>query len=313
MEDYYRTLGISPSSSHEEVRRAYRVLARRYHPDVNPGNTSEDVFKRVAEAYAVLSDADRRRSYDDEVRLIRARSKGAGADAYSQAGRSRKSPPQQAGDTNRQKTAEQQTSLAARSAPNPIQAIFRALSALLPQQRPKIVMVDVLISVPEAISGARKQITIERHGEPRRIPVRIPPGAHPGYAIHLQSKKDRSQSVVAIVQHAPHSFLSLQARGLVAEIPLTIMEALAGATIVVPTLDEPVTVKIPPGTQSGYEVKLPGRGAPRREDPLSRGDLYLKFHVRVPDAPAAMHVAAELERHYGSNVRRHLGNVLLSS
>lgn len=93
MEDYYRTLGISPSSSHEEVRRAYRVLARRYHPDVNPGNTSEDVFKRVAEAYAVLSDADRRRSYDDEVRLIRARSKGAGADAYSQAGRSRKSPP----------------------------------------------------------------------------------------------------------------------------------------------------------------------------------------------------------------------------
>jgi curved DNA-binding protein len=173
-------------------------------------------------------------------------------------------------------------------------------------------VIEVSLSLKEAVFGVKKAIEIPDPTGPRKLSVTIPPGVRSGSVVRLRSKSNPGEDLVLIVRLATHPFLSIQARGLVAEIPVSVLEAHAGASISVPTLDEPVSVKIPAGSQSGSEIRLRNRGIPLKNG--DRGDLFIRLLIKIPDSVGAVglkeHFAA-LDQYYSSAVRNGLPKTLL--
>lgn len=341
MENYYKILGVSPKASPDDIRRAYRILARRYHPDVNPGRASEEKFKSIAAAYSVLGDDRKRKSYDSELQRA-ARQQNQQAKQASQSQRNEAafnayrqyeeqySARRRSYDSRRREAKRSTTSNRERQLRKPdnsfLSSSLRALSVLSKRvtqslfgretaadpSLPSLAIVEVVVTMHEAINGGKKTVEITNTTPKKKISVTIPQGTKTGSVIRMRSKGSFEEEMVLVVRVAAHPFLSLQPKGLVAEIPITINEAISGASITVPTLDEPAVVKIPPGTQSGYEIRLKERGAPLREG--GRGDLFLRMLIRIPDATGAVgfrEKAQEIEQYYEESVRRHLRTTLL--
>jgi DnaJ-class molecular chaperone len=159
----------------------------------------------------------------------------------------------------------------------------------------------------DAIFGVKKALEIPEPEGQRKVSVKIPAGVRSGSVIRLRAKNMPNEDLVLIVRVAAHPFLTIQARGLVAEIPITIQEAIVGAHISVPTLDEAVSIKIPPGSQSGSELRLKNRGLTLKDG--TRGDLFVRLMIRVPetaDAVGLKEKASELDAYYSNNVRQGL-------
>jgi molecular chaperone DnaJ len=378
--DFYQILGLNSSASADEVRRAYRILARRYHPDLNPG-TSEERFKAVAEAYAVLSDPDRRSSYDREYERLRSTqgfssSSGGSSNgprsrarsAYSRAAqtsaqeRSQTGPFGQAasrprGARNRffqehsapngsqQNAGRRATAAPGSSSPQAAhtaahtaaelgaglaesaKALWRRVSqkrtagqapssttSPILHRPQRISIIEMSVSMHDAILGARRTVEVGEPNGLRKIAVSIPAGVRTGSILRMRSKDDPSEELVLILRVASHPFLSIHVRGLVAEIPVSVSEALQGAQIRVPTLEEPVLIRIAPGSQSGSEVRISGQGIMQRDG--SRGDLFVRLMIRVPESPDAVglkEVASAFEQYYAHGPRQQLVNNLLES
>lgn len=356
MENHYTLLGLNTSATNEEIRRAYRILARRYHPDVNPGKASEERFKKIAEAYRILNDTERRRAYDIELEN-HLRTHGAGStdprlNAYRRQQASARPSAQQRyyqaqdqakkearpaspspstepqprlrtefervatlgraawgrlfGDSPRgaQKPGEAGPRTAAGASPGGRRSVDREIS--------KISLIEVSVTMHDVVNGVKKTVEITEPEGTRKVSVRIPPGVRNGSVVHLRSKGGDGEDLVIIVRVAAHPLLSMHARGLVAEVPISLHEAIAGASVTLPSLDEPVTVKIPPGSQSGTEIRLKGRGVVMKDG--ERGDLFYRLMVRVPEATGAVGFAeraTELERYYAAPVRHRLARTLL--
>ncbi|RIL06025.1 MAG: hypothetical protein DCC75_11190, partial [Proteobacteria bacterium] len=167
----------------------------------------------------------------------------------------------------------------------------------------KLSLVEISLSVQEAITGGKKTIEINEPEGARKVSVRIPPGSKSGSIIRLK-REGSSEEIVLAVKVANHPFLSLQNRGLVAEVPVSLSEAIFGASISLPTLDEPVVVKIPAGCQNGFEIRMPERGV--RYSDGSRGDLFYRLIVKVPTCHQAVGIAdkvSALEQYYEEAVR----------
>jgi len=342
MENYYKILGVSPKASPDDIRRAYRILARRYHPDVNPGRASEEKFKSIAAAYSVLGDDRKRKSYDAELqRAARQQSQQAKQNSYSHRNEAAfnayrqyeeqfSSARRRSFDNRRRDARRSATSNRERQLRKPDNSILtsslRALSVLSKRvtqslfgrettsdaSGPSLAIIEVVVTMQEAINGGKKTVEITNTTPKKKISVTIPQGTKTGSVIRMRSKGSVEEEMVLVIRVASHPFLSLQPKGLVAEVPVTVNEAVSGASITVPTLDEPAVVKIPPGTQSGYEIRLKERGAPLREG--GRGDLFIRILIRIPDATGAVgfkEKAQELERYYEESVRRHLKSTLL--
>jgi DnaJ-class molecular chaperone len=374
MDNFYKLLGLNTSATNEEIRRAYRVLARRYHPDVNPGKTSEDKFKKIAEAYRILNDTERRQAYDIELQNhLRVHGGDQPADprinAYrrQQAGertsarqrfyeakhnefgqtkptgsasgnKETKAKPEDAPQPPPQRPArpeiERLTNFGRRAwdrffgGPREPQSARPSASARPEPDRArrrdsahdiaKISLIEVSVTMRDVVHGVKKTVEIAEPEGTRKVSVRIPPGVRNGSVVHLRSKgegrsgSDGGEDLVIIVRVAAHPFLSMHARGLVIEVPISVHEALAGASVTLPSLDEPVTVKIPPGSQSGAEIRLKGRGVLTKEG--DRGDMFYRLMVHVPGAVHAVGIAeraAELEKYYESPVRQALPKTLL--
>jgi DnaJ-class molecular chaperone len=125
--------------------------------------------------------------------------------------------------------------------------------------------------------------------------------------VRLRHKGNQSEELVVIVRVAPDPWVSISHKGLTIEVPITVTEAVQGARIQVPTLDEPTLVSVEPGTQSGTEVRLRERGITYRDG--TRGDLFVRFMIRVPETPGVVglrEVASALSPYYEHPVRRHL-------
>jgi DnaJ-class molecular chaperone len=335
-ENYYATLGVSSAATPDEIRRAYRVLARRYHPDVNPGRASEEKFKRIAEAYAVLSDAAKRRQYDGE----RADSFANAFERAHQAYRRNQESASQAGYTKTDQPPPRQERREAKPPPRPpklgpdvdrLAALSRRAFETLRRgifrgwgdddsqsaedrgtRISKVSLIEVSLSVTDAIKGVRKTVEISDEKERRKISVSIPPGVRSGSVIRFRRKEDASEEIVLIVRVAAHPALSISHRGLTFEVPVSVGEALNGAKIQIPTLDEPVILTVEPGTQSGTEVRMKGQGIKYRDG--TRGDLFVRFMIRVPEAPEAVGLkekSAEIDRYYAKPVRSALPKSLL--
>jgi DnaJ-class molecular chaperone len=347
MKSFYDILGVSNAATAEEIRRAYRVLARRYHPDVNPGRSSEERFKEIANAYATLSDAGKRRAYDAELgkRLqesvhstfnkahtaYKQAQKASGPTRSSTSAASRPQPT----DNATRRTAPR-PSAAKRVADSEITKIARlsrdtfksiqdtVQKKLLRKQRaaqptqPHLSIVEVSLNVVEAIRGVKKTIeTVDGEGEQRKISVVIPPGAQPGSIIRFRRKDAPHEEVVLIMRVASHPFLSISHRGLTIEVPISVSESVAGARVQIPTLGEPVSVTIEPGTQSGHEVRLKEQGVLYRDG--TRGDLIARFMVKTPElaeipkseGAKLKEKALELDACYAKGVRSSLPRSIL--
>ena len=354
MLNYYEILGVNNSATTSEVRRAYRILARRYHPDLNPGRTSEDKFKLIAEAYRVLGDPERRRKFDAELESDPAWRIGRVNAAYHQAGRTGRSARQRFYERkfdNFGKVAPQEEESASRTAspgkrPAPQPADSAAALAvrywegfvkfvkdkwpavaLETRKRPplkepdgsdmvrKVSLLEISISLRDAIQGIRKTVEIAEPEGSRKVSIRIPPGVRNGSVLRMRPVKGQNdEDLVFLVRIAQHPFMSIHARGLVVEVPITLKEAICGASITVPTMEEPVVLKIPPGSQSGTELRVKERGVAGSHG--VRGDLFFRLSVKVPGCWQAVGIkeqAAELDKYYESGVRQGFPKNLLDA
>jgi curved DNA-binding protein len=302
--DLYKVLGVARDADADTLKKAYRKLARRHHPDVNPGDkAAEEKFKQISEAYDVLSDPTKRRNYDefgeislqggfDPEQARRAREAfgarfGGGPGAEFRGGE-----PFEFGDLD---DLLGRFGFGGRGG-----AAGRAAGL-----RGSDVEASLELDFLEAAKGGEKRITLQLAGEDGRLrtetlTVRIPPGVSDGGRIRLRGKGAPGLGggppgdLWAQVRIRPHPVFRREGRGVLLDVPITIAEAIRGARIEVPTLEGRATVTVPPGTDSGLKLRLRGKGIP---DPSGGppGDLYVVIQIRVPkklDAEALAQVDA---------------------
>jgi curved DNA-binding protein len=273
--DPYFILGVERSASDDEIRQAYRRLARELHPDLHPGRDSEEAFKALGLAHAVLSDAGRRRLYDQfgAASLEPGFEPGRGAPGPS-AG-----PAQPSAGS-----AEAARSGGSGDLVVPLEIDLLAAITGGPQRVEAPTGATLTVEVPpDAQSG--QQIRLPGRGRPGRQ------GARPG---------DLYCEIVV----RPHPFLQRQGRDLVLELPVTIDEAHRGAQIEIPTLDGWARIRIPKGSRGGERLRLKGQGIGSGQ---GRGDLLVHLCVRLPERlQSAGRILERLDGLYSGSVRQGL-------
>jgi len=380
-EDYYQVLGVSRTASEPEIKKAYRKLARKYHPDVNPGNKSaEEKFKQVSGAFEVLSDPKKRRLYDEfgedaskigfdekKAEALRAYRAAASRGGVGEGG------PMPGGGADFGDLFEDLFGRAG-AGEGPGGFHFGAEEGLEQRgpTRGEDLRTRVQLSLSEAVSGTEKTLSITRPGrcpvcggtgergpvttcptcggsgrarrnlgplsfagacptcggtgkaskpcddcdgtgrvsETQRITVKIPPGVQTGSQVRLAGQGAAGLrggppgDLYIETEVLPHPLVRREGDDLYLEVPITVPEAMFGSEIRVPTFSGDVTVKIPPGSQSGKKMRLRGRGVPSLRG-SGRGDQYLVLKVVVPDANnAEARAAAERMRNsYAQDVR----------
>ncbi|NJN01590.1 MAG: DnaJ domain-containing protein [Leptolyngbyaceae cyanobacterium RM1_1_2] len=296
--DYYAVLGVSKSASADEIKRAFRKLARKYHPDVNPNDkAAEAKFKEVSEAYEVLSDDDKRRKYDQFGQYWKQASQagyqGAPGDFggfdFGAYGSFEEFISELLGrmGTGAAPGGQRQT-YSYRTPPGGtgFGSGFSGFDGGFPtgaaSGSPLDQEANISLSLGEAFQGTQKRLRIGSEV----VDVRIPPGAKPGTKIRLRGKGSydpRTQQrgdVYLTVELLAHNFFQFEGDKLVCEVPIAPDEAVLGAKIEVPTPDGLVTVNVPAGIRSGQSLRLRGKGWPDRKG--GRGDQLVKVLIVAP-------------------------------
>lgn len=279
--DYYETLGVARAATAEDIKKAYRKLAHKYHPDVSKDPAGEEKFKEIAEAYETLKSPDKRAAYDQ-----------LGA---HRPGENFRPPPdweQQHGGTQFSfedlDLADLFAGLAgerhrAGHGAGPLRMPgqdFEATAQISLEQAYHGTEVELQLSMPEADAQGRL------HRVPRTLRVRIPKGATDGQRLHLRGKGGKGFNGgrdgdlwLRIALH-PHPLYRFSGHDLYLDLPLAPWEAVLGTTVEVPTLAGQVHLKVPPDTQAGRQLRLAKRGLPRPDG--SEGDLYALVQIVVP-------------------------------
>ncbi|MEG3439937.1 DnaJ C-terminal domain-containing protein [Pannus brasiliensis CCIBt3594] len=302
--DYYAVLGVSKTASGEEIKKAFRKLAVKYHPDRNPNDkAAEEKFKEISEAYEVLSDPDKRQKYDQFGQYWRQTGQsgwpggagnvgvdfgGAGFD-FSQYNTfedfinellGRFGGP--SGNTSR--SYSYRSSSSSGTGFNDFSNFndFATSRSGQTAGRSSDREAKIQLTFSEALRGVQKRVSVA--GE--TIDIKIPAGSKAGNRLRVRGKGQADPYTGArgdlylIVELQPHPFFSFEGDNLVCEVPVTPDEAVLGASIEVPTPDGPVTVKIPAGIRSGQSLRLRGKGWIEREG--KRGDQLVKIVIDTP-------------------------------
>ncbi|MCS6804157.1 MAG: DnaJ C-terminal domain-containing protein [Acidobacteriota bacterium] len=298
--DYYEILGVSRSATQDQIKAAFRKLARKYHPDVNPGDkAAEEKFKEINEAYEVLSDPQKRQMYD----RLGTNWKG-GADFtpppgwenirinFGDFGFGGGSPSGFSdffemlfGDAWRGGRTQ------AKAGPS---------SWGMPRADTEM---ELPLTIEEAHRGGSRRVVL---ADGRALDVKIPAGVREGSLIRLAGQAHgggRPGDVYLRVKLQPHSVFQVSGDDVTVEIPITPWEAVLGATVVVPTLDGFADVKIPPNSQNGQKLRLRGQGLMRRGG--GRGDQYVRLKIVVPTqvSPAEKKLFEQLAKESRFNPR----------
>jgi DnaJ-class molecular chaperone len=294
--DYYQILGVERGASRDEIRKAYRKLARKHHPDVNPGDKkAEDRFKKIATAYEVLSDDKRRTAYDE----FGEESLQGGFD------------PDKAREYARWQRGREQQQRASPFEGGPVEFDFAELFGGGRRRGPRRgqdLHATVAMELRDAIQGAEVSLEIPGQGAVR---VRIPPGADTGSTIRIPGKGAPGAGggppgdLVIETEVRPHPHLRREGLDLHLTLPVTLDEAYNGASVDVPTFEGTVVLKIPPRAQNGAKLRLRGKGVARKE---VRGDLIVELDVRMPDRadPALADALRASSDTYSAPVREEL-------
>jgi DnaJ-class molecular chaperone len=323
-QDLYAILGVARDADEDAIRKAYRQLARRYHPDVNPGDKgAEDKFKEISHAYSVLSDAEQRRNYDefgaialesgfDAAKARRAREAFASRMGGAGPGGFGGFPGAEGGPADE--------SFHFGGLDDLFSDLFtrRGWGEARAERRGSDLEAEIELDFVEAARGGERRVTIARpaaDGSVRQesVTVRIPPGVADGGRIRLRGKGAAGRGgaaagdLYARVRVRPHRFFRREGRDLTLDLPVTVGEATLGAKIEVPTLEGRVTLTIPPGTDSGAKLRLRGKGVPSPSGGPP-GDLYVVVQIRVPRdlTPQAKEKLRELARFDPADPRKEL-------
>ena len=314
--DYYAILGLTKGASADEIKKAFRRLARKYHPDMNPGDKQAEArFKEVSEAYEVLSDPEKRQKYDQFGQYWKEAGQGwpsggggVGVDVggfdFSQYGSFDEFIGEllgrfntgAAGSTGR--TYTYRTGTSGYSGFNDFGGFKdysgtdnRAAGASADREA------TITLSWSDAFHGVQKRLNLGNEV----IDVRIPPGAKPGSRIRVRGKGQVSSlnqqrgDLYLNVELNPHSFFQFDGENLVCEVPVTPDEAVLGASIEVPTPDGTVSVNVPAGIRSGQSLRLRGKGWPRPKG--GRSDQLVKIMIATPKD------LTQVEREYYEKIR----------
>jgi DnaJ-class molecular chaperone len=281
--DYYVVLGVPRSASEDEIRKTYRKLARKYHPDVNPKDKSaEEKFKEINEAYQVLSDADKRKRYDALGEDWK-----AGADFTPPPGpRNGRVDFTGFGDAFGSARGGQDFSDFFESLFGRRGSARNSTDFRVPAQD---IEAEISLTLEEAHRGGKRNITLQTSGTDRMrsLEVTIPPGVRDGTVIRLAGQGEPGASggppgdLYLQVRIEPHPLFEIVGDADVQiEFPVAPWEVALSARVNVPTLDGPVEMKIPPGTQGGMRLRLRGQGLNKRRG--GRGDQYVKIKIVIP-------------------------------
>ena len=375
--DFYKTLGVSKKSTAGEIKKAYRKLARKWHPDINPGNKeAEDKFKDISEAYDVLGDEKKKKLYDEfGEEGIRSGFDAEKARQYKQWQGSRQQRAHSGGgwqDFGQYQSYE-----------DVFGDIFGAqagrgdpFGSSTMSSKGRNIEYDMTIDLLSALRGMKTELSMQKmtkcdacagsgtdpnqpitpcatcggsgrmnvaqgpmrftkvcpdckgngkRGTPcarcqgqgmvpgtERITVTIPKGVKDGTKVRVAGKgepgiNNGNGDLYLVVHIEPHSQLRREGDNLYMDVPITVGEAMAGATITVPTVDGKVNLKIPPKSQSGQSLKLKGKGAVNAKT-KKPGDLFVKLIVKVPQTEdkEILDAAKKMDSLYGGDVRKEL-------
>ncbi len=284
--DYYKLLDVSRSASTEEISRAYKKLARKHHPDLNPGSKdAEEKFKDINEAYEVLKDSEKRKLYDQLGPNWQDGQQFRGAPGFENMNFSFNG--QQFGGAGFSDFFEmlfgQGTSSSAGRGPTFGPDPFGGFSSR--PKRGRDVEAEISISLEDAHRGARRAITLSGAGGGRTLEVNIPAGIRQGAKLRLAGQGDSSPGgqpgdLFLQIKFLPHDQFQLDGDTIVSDLNLTPWEAALGGKMRVPTLDGEIELNIPPCTSSGRKFRLRGRGLGAGG---KRGDHLVRVMIKMPE------------------------------
>jgi molecular chaperone DnaJ len=295
--DYYEILGVTKTASEAELKKSYRNLAKKYHPDKNKGNKeAENRFKEISEAYAVLSDKEKRDQYD---RLGREAFGPGGANPFAGFDFSEFMGSAGGGTRGRRTTGRRS------SGPIDFTDIFGDLfggggggggmrSGFEPE--PQELQATATIDFRDAIHGTTLTLST---GAGDSIKVKIPEGIADGQKVRARSAQGPIQITVKV---RPHPVFERRGNDIYVDLPITVGEAIRGADVEAPTLAGPVRMRIPPGSQSGRSMRLTGKGVKTK---TATGDQYVRIQVIVPPEAPTEAINA-IEAAYAENPRANL-------
>jgi curved DNA-binding protein len=263
--DYYEILGLTRSADADEVKRAYRKLARKFHPDVSKEKNAEDKFKEVQEAYEVLRDSDKRAAYDQLGRDFRN-------------GQQFRPPPdwsQRFGSSGGQRFSDL----------NGFSDFFSSLFGGSGAGAGNSGQTDsdaghLDVTVEEAFAGTKRRVALNEHGRQRQVDVQIPAGVTEGQPLRIAAGRT---SLIFRIRLRPHHVYEVVGKDVQIELPLAPWEAALGAKVAVPTLGGTVELTVPAGAQSGQKLRLRARGLPGNP----AGDQMVTIKLVMPTAHSA--------------------------
>jgi curved DNA-binding protein len=306
--DLYEALGVAKTASQDEIKRAYRDLTRKYHPDKNPDDASaEERFKEVSAAYDALGDPERRKLYDEfgEVSLTQgfdakrarayqqARQGFGGAGGYGFPGGFHFSTH---GDARETSFDDLLSRLFGGGRIQDADDLFGHLGRQQRTRRGADLRGEISVTFMDALQGVTVPLRVDSaSGEHRTLDVKVPQGICDGDSLRLRGQGgqgDPAGDILLKVRVKPHASLKRDGQNLLLDLPVTALEAYRGGPIDVPTPWGTVILKLPPGSQNGQTLRLRGKGvrAPRKPD----GDLLVTLDVRLP-APGDERLLEALE------------------
>ena len=317
--DYYATLGLSKTATDKEIKQAYRKLARKHHPDVNPGDKSaESRFKEINEAYEVLGDSEKRKKYDElgaNWRMYeQAQQQGGGAPFGGFGGYGGGAPGGFGGEGGawtinmggapggyRTMTEDEMRDMFGTE--NPFSDFFNAFfggggaaageprtrSTRAPRAQPgRDVEHEIELTLEEAFHGATRRISIKQAGHARTVDVRIPAGVKDGSRVRVHGEGEAganggtSGDLFLRIRVKPHAIFERKGDDLYTKVALPLTTAVLGGEAKVPTISGSVRLKVPETTQPGQVFRLKGHGMPLTGKTDTRGDLYATADVQLP-------------------------------
>jgi curved DNA-binding protein len=293
--DYYEILGVPPNADRKVIQQTFRQLARKHHPDVNPGNKdAEEKFKTINEAYQVLSDAKQRKKYDElRAQYLQWQQTGGG----QQQDFDWQNWSAQPGKGARVQYASPEDMEDLFGSASPYSDFFtnifgqarRSGSGQGTSSRPRRgrdVEYEVDLSLEEAFHGADRSLEMDGH----RIKAGIPVGVRTGSRVRLAGKGEPGQNggpagdLYLIIRILPSETFEREGDDLHMDVPLDIFTAIAGGEVRIPAMERPLTLTIPPRTNANQTFRISGKGMPYVGDPKTRGDLFARVRLVLPDA-----------------------------
>jgi len=285
-QDYYETLGLKRGATQDEIQRAYRGLARKYHPDMNKSPDADAKFKQLSEAYEVLKDPVKRKQYDRLGANWKAGEEFNPPPGFQQAGgfHGRSGPGMQGGfsfESGGQFSDFFESFFGDR--PGNVHGGFQdptGGNGARQRARARPQEAELVITLEEAIRGSVRSISLQSPEGVRRLDVKIPPETVDGSKVRLRGQGSGGGDLVLVLRLAAHPNFEVTGVDLTVELKLTPWEAALGIKTPITTLDGPVTLTVPPNTSSGFRLRLKDKGLPKRGG--GRGDLYARVNIVVP-------------------------------